>query len=70
MAEISNVLKCPNCDGALEEDECYDLSISKGRAYALYSGHCVNCGEEVRWDTIYKFSHYENVVTMQRLPAP
>lgn len=64
MAEISNVLKCPNCGGALKEDECYDLSISRGQVYVSYVGHCVNCGEEVQWDKIYKFSHYGNIVTM------
>lgn len=48
-------LKCLNCGGEIEYDDCYDMECWGDSVIRSYSGHCIECNKDFLWEEVYEF---------------
>lgn len=63
-------LKCPHCGSVDMEEEfiCYDsdsaFDFNTGEYVVrkYFKGRCTKCGSLLRWEEVYSFTGYQNIV--------
>lgn len=50
-------VKCEICNAVLEEDDCYDISITDTHVYLYKVGHCPACDMAHQWVEVCEKTH-------------
>lgn len=57
---LTDKVICPKCGSErIEEGDCYNTIDFDEGIKECFVGTCMDCGEEVQWDEVYKFVGYE-----------
>ena len=49
-------VNCKRCNAILEDDDCYDISITDTHIYLYKVGHCPDCETSHQWEEVYEIS--------------